>query len=184
MCNWGAYAITAMIGYLLEKPEVLQDEDTEYRMLDSCVMAGAVDSVANQLIINVDGIAIRGQQKLITLLHAFVENGLRLHRLKKGGDSEPQRMLHLRWRTYDTLSGMLAGGVNSSHAATMQCGDCPPRTGCALRTDGQSSLDCHCRVDRAVGHASVHSRSCPDGQVNEESTDDRRSAGQDEHAVD
>jgi len=75
--NWGAYAITAMIGYLLRMPEVLQDEDTEYRMLDGCVMAGAVDSVANQAILGVDGIAIRGQQGLINLLHAIVENALR-----------------------------------------------------------------------------------------------------------
>lgn len=75
--NWGAYAITAMVGYLLGMPELLQDDDTEYRMLNACVMAGAVDSVANEAAMGADGIGIRGQQGLINLLHAVVENALR-----------------------------------------------------------------------------------------------------------
>jgi hypothetical protein len=69
--------MTAMIGCLLKKPELLQDEDTEYRMLDGCIMAGAIDSIANQAIMSDEGIGIKGHQGLINLLHAIVENALR-----------------------------------------------------------------------------------------------------------
>ncbi len=75
--NWGAYAITAMVGCLLKKPEILQDEDTERRMLEACIMAGAVDGIAGQPIMSVDGIGLKGQQGLINLLHAIIENALR-----------------------------------------------------------------------------------------------------------
>ncbi len=75
--NWGAYAITAMAGYLLKQPELLQDGDTEYRMLDAAVRAGAVDGIALRAEMGVDGAGIRVQQSIISLLHAIVENGLR-----------------------------------------------------------------------------------------------------------
>jgi len=75
--NWGAYAITAMVGYLLKKPDILQDEDTERRMLEACIMAGAVDGIAGQPIMAVDGIGLKGQLGIVNLLHAIVENGLK-----------------------------------------------------------------------------------------------------------
>ena len=66
-----------MMGCLLKKPEILQDEDTERRMLEACIMAGAVDGIASQPIMGVDGIGLKGQQGLINLLHAIIENALR-----------------------------------------------------------------------------------------------------------
>jgi len=75
--NWGAYAVSAMLGYLLKKPDILQDEDTERRMLEASITVGAVDGIAMWPTMGVDGTGIRGQQGIINLLHAIVENGLR-----------------------------------------------------------------------------------------------------------
>ena len=61
----------------LKKPEILQDEDTERRMLEACIMAGAVDGIAGQAIMGVDGVGLKGQQGMINLLHAIIENALR-----------------------------------------------------------------------------------------------------------
>jgi len=74
--NWAAYAITAMVAYLLRKPEILQDDDTERRMLEACIMAGAVDGIAGRPIMGVDGVNVKAQQGLINILHATVENAL------------------------------------------------------------------------------------------------------------
>ncbi len=75
--NWGAYAISAMLGYLLKKPDILQDEDTERRMLEASIMVGAVDGISGQPIMGVDGISLKGQQGIVNLLHAIIENGLK-----------------------------------------------------------------------------------------------------------
>ena len=74
--NWGAYAVTAMLGCLLKKPNILQDEDTERRMLEACIMAGAVDGIAGRLIVGADGVGLKAQQGLINMLHAIIENAL------------------------------------------------------------------------------------------------------------
>ena len=74
--NWGAYAITAMVGYLLKNPGILQDEDTERRMLEACVMAGAIDGTEGRPVMSVDGVNVKAQQGLINMLHAIVENAL------------------------------------------------------------------------------------------------------------
>jgi len=74
--NWGAYAISSMLAYLLKKPDILQDEDTERRMLEACIMAGAVDGVAERPIMSVDGVEVEAQQGLISMLHAIIENAL------------------------------------------------------------------------------------------------------------
>ncbi len=75
--NWGAYAISAMLGYLLKKPDILQDDDTERRMLEASIMAGAVDGISGQPIMGVDGVCLKGQQGIVNLLHAIIENGLK-----------------------------------------------------------------------------------------------------------
>lgn len=74
--NWGAYAITAMVAYLLQKPGILQDEDTERRMLEACIMAGAIDGTAGRPVMSVDGVNLKAQQGLINLLQAIIENAL------------------------------------------------------------------------------------------------------------
>jgi len=75
--NWGAYAITAMVEYLLKKPDILQDEDTERRMLEACIMAGAIDDTVGQSIVSVDGVGLKGQQGIVNLLHTILDNGLK-----------------------------------------------------------------------------------------------------------
>ncbi len=75
--NWGAYAVAAVMGHVLRKPDILQDEDTERRMLDASIMTGAVDGIAMVPSMSVDGTGLKGQQGIINLLHVIVENGLR-----------------------------------------------------------------------------------------------------------
>ena len=76
--NWGAYAITAMLGYLLKKPEILQDTYTERRMLEACIMAGATDTdgVIGGPIMSIDSINHRAHEALITMLHTITTNAL------------------------------------------------------------------------------------------------------------
>jgi hypothetical protein len=74
--NWAAYGISAMLGYLLKKPELLQDPETERRMLEACIMAGAVDGVTFRPIPAVDGMSADTNQSLVQILHQIVHNGL------------------------------------------------------------------------------------------------------------
>jgi len=74
--NWGAYAISAMLAYLLRKPEILQDADTERRILEACIMAGSIDSESGGPTMAVDGVSCRTNQALVTMLHELIENAL------------------------------------------------------------------------------------------------------------
>jgi hypothetical protein len=74
--NWAAYGISAMLAYLLKKPEILQDADTERRMLEACIMAGAVDGASFRPIPAVDGMSATANQSIVSLLHEIVGNGL------------------------------------------------------------------------------------------------------------
>ena len=76
LSNWGAYAITAMLGFLLNKPEILQDIDTERRMLEACIMGRSVDGVIGKLTKSVDGVNCETQQAFITMLHTIIDNAL------------------------------------------------------------------------------------------------------------
>jgi hypothetical protein len=74
--NWGAYGISAMLAFMLENKRVLQDNETEYRMLDACVRAGAMDGLYTSQCMYVDGTSSATQLALITMLGEIVENGL------------------------------------------------------------------------------------------------------------
>ena len=74
--NWGAYAIVAVLGLLLNKPEILQDEDTERRMLEACIMAGAIDGVLGKPVLSVDALSCSTHQAYVTLLHTIIINAL------------------------------------------------------------------------------------------------------------
>lgn len=74
--NWGAYAIVAMLGLLLKKPTILQDEDTERRMLEACVMEGSVDGVSGGPLMSVDGVGLKSNQGFLNMLHTIVNNAL------------------------------------------------------------------------------------------------------------
>lgn len=82
--NWAAYGISAMLAFLLKKPDLLQDADTEKRMLEACVMAGAADGGTYRPSLTVDGTWAETSQSLVTMLRNIVENGL--------GEAEPKKM--------------------------------------------------------------------------------------------
>lgn len=81
--NWAAYGISAMLGFLLKKPDLIQDADTEKRMLEACVMAGAADGGTYRPSLTVDGTWAETNQSLVTMLRNIVENGLAEGELKK-----------------------------------------------------------------------------------------------------
>ena len=81
--NWAAYGISAMLGFLLKEPDLLQDADTEKRMLEACVMAGAADGGTYRPTLTVDGIRAETNQSLVIMLRNIVENGLAEEELKK-----------------------------------------------------------------------------------------------------
>ena len=74
--NWGAYAISAMLAFLLRKPEILQDVDTERQMLKACITAGACDGPTGKPIMLVDAVNPQAGEGMISLLHNIVENAL------------------------------------------------------------------------------------------------------------
>ena len=74
--NWGAYGIAAMLAFLLKKPEILQDVFTERRMLEACIMAGAVDGIIHSPIMGVDSVGYETHGALITMLHSVIRNAL------------------------------------------------------------------------------------------------------------
>ena len=79
--NWGAYGVSAMLAYMLENPFILQDPDTERRMLEASVMAGSVAFMGT--IPWVDRTSPQAQQAVVVALQEIVRNALR--RLPVGG---------------------------------------------------------------------------------------------------
>ena len=74
--NWGGYGIAAMMGYLLEKPDLVQEPEMEYRMLEACVDAGGADGAYAAPMMKVDGTSWQTQMALVTILREIVTNGL------------------------------------------------------------------------------------------------------------
>lgn len=74
--NWGAYAVAAALGGLLDKPTVLHDTETELRMLHASLAGGAMDGAYARLIPFVDGTSADVQAGIINMLHQIVANGL------------------------------------------------------------------------------------------------------------
>jgi len=75
--NFGAYAITAMMGALLRKPEILHSPNTERRMLNACIMEGAVEGLSGAPIMAEDGVDIEVCEGYIRMLHSLVERNLK-----------------------------------------------------------------------------------------------------------
>ncbi len=79
--NWGAYGISAYLGYLRRNADLLQDEEMERRVLESCAFAGGTDSIAGAQIPGVDGIPLGIHQAIVRMLHAIVASALsEIHR--------------------------------------------------------------------------------------------------------
>ncbi len=79
--NWGAYGVCAMLAYLLANPDLVQDADTEYRMLDANVRAGGADGIHGLPVMRVDGTSVEVNQGLVRQLRELVATGLQtVHR--------------------------------------------------------------------------------------------------------
>ena len=74
--NWGAYGIVAMLAFLLKKPEILQNAYTERRMLEACVMAGAIDGIIHSPVTAVNSVDSEVDEALITMLHGIIKSAL------------------------------------------------------------------------------------------------------------
>ena len=75
--NWGGYGITAMVAYLLNKPEVLQDTYTERRMLEACITAGGIDGIYGRPMMAVDSIDYLTGEAMLTMLHGIIKSALK-----------------------------------------------------------------------------------------------------------
>ncbi|MBI4277618.1 MAG: DUF4392 domain-containing protein [Armatimonadetes bacterium] len=74
--NWGAYGTCAMLARLLDNPDLVHDPETEYRMLDANVRAGAADGMSALPSMSVDGISVQVNQGLVRQLREMVAIGL------------------------------------------------------------------------------------------------------------
>jgi hypothetical protein len=75
--NWGAYGVSAVMAYMLQDPMVLQDADTEDRMVEAMAAKGAVAAGLGASLPIVDGTSAGVQRAIVTILQEIVCNGLR-----------------------------------------------------------------------------------------------------------
>jgi D-glutamate cyclase len=73
--NWGSYGLAAMLGLLTGKLDALQDEETQWRILEACVREGAMDGTGARQIMGEDGVSIKTSMALITMLRQTISNG-------------------------------------------------------------------------------------------------------------
>jgi D-glutamate cyclase len=77
--NWAAYAITAMVGYLLQRPDILQDIHMERRMLEAAAMAGSIDGILGAPVPAADGMYFETHQCFVRILRNIVDSALSGH---------------------------------------------------------------------------------------------------------
>jgi hypothetical protein len=70
--NWGAYAIVAGLAIRLGDARFLHRPKDETRMLKACVLAGARDGLSTRQQLTVDGLPLRIQRSVLTLLKRAV----------------------------------------------------------------------------------------------------------------
>jgi hypothetical protein len=75
--NWGAYGISAMVAYLLGKPDILQDTLTERRVLEACIRAGGIDGIYGRTCMSVDSVDYLTGEALLTMLHSIIRSALK-----------------------------------------------------------------------------------------------------------
>ena len=71
--NWGAYAMVAGLAIRLGDARLLHHPKDETRMLKACVNAGARDGLSGERGPSVDGLPIRMQRTIVTLLREAVK---------------------------------------------------------------------------------------------------------------
>jgi len=74
--NWAAYAISAMLAYLLKSPEILQDVKMESRMLEAIAEHGSIDGCKGAAIPSADGIDQETHAAFVRILHHIVVSAL------------------------------------------------------------------------------------------------------------
>ncbi len=72
--NWGCYGLAAMLGFLTGRLDALHDEETQWRILEACVRAGAMDGSYARQVLGEDGVPVKTGQALITMLHRIISN--------------------------------------------------------------------------------------------------------------
>lgn len=70
--NWGAYAVAACLAALVGNDQVFHDGETELRLIDACVRAGAIDPVGGLARQWVDGTDARTNAALVDMLRSVV----------------------------------------------------------------------------------------------------------------
>lgn len=75
--NWGGYGIAAALAGLVGNLDVLHGVDDEYRMLDRCIAAGAMDGLTLRVVPMVDGTSTAVQGAMVTMLREIIGNSLR-----------------------------------------------------------------------------------------------------------
>jgi hypothetical protein len=75
--NWGSYGLAAMLGLLTNRLDALQDEETQWRIIEANVRAGGMDGAYARQILGEDGVSVKTSQALITMLHQIIYNGSR-----------------------------------------------------------------------------------------------------------
>ncbi|MGH7331778.1 MAG: DUF4392 domain-containing protein [Candidatus Rokuibacteriota bacterium] len=73
--NWGAYGITAALGRL-EGRALLHSPDTERRLIEACVKAGAVDGITRRPEATVDGLDPDVHAAFVRLLEVAADSGM------------------------------------------------------------------------------------------------------------
>lgn len=73
--NWGAYGITAELGRLAGRP-LLHTPETERRLIEACVKAGAVDGITRRPEATVDGLDLDVHAAFLRLLGVAAGSGI------------------------------------------------------------------------------------------------------------
>lgn len=74
--NWGAYAVSACISFLVKDLSAMLDAEMEGRVLAACAAKGAIDFIAGVPANRADGHAVDISQAIVTLLRATVARRL------------------------------------------------------------------------------------------------------------
>lgn len=78
--NHGAYAVTACLAVLLNRRDLLQSAAIERRMVEACVMKGAVDGILVSQTPTADGVNEEGNVALLEVMRSIVDCGLEVLR--------------------------------------------------------------------------------------------------------
>ena len=70
--NWGAYAISAMLAKMLNKPEILHKPHQEDLMLTLVVSKGAIDGVTGLVEKSVDGLDLEIHMSIVKIMHEMI----------------------------------------------------------------------------------------------------------------